>query len=142
MASPNDELSSLLTPSILYGVLKNRLPWPMDKPLDWKEVHTYIFQAEDCPQQEQLREICWPTLQAISKLGVDNVPDMMQFLPSLESKDFPVQALGLQLLLDQVRQCSPFNPQSERGRRSRDNCLRARLPPGSRDFVNTTLLIP
>ena len=102
MASPNDELSSLLTPAILHKVLKNRLPWPMDKPLDWKEVHTYIFQAEDGPEQEQLREICWPTLQAISKLGVDNVPDMIQFLPSPESKDFLVQALGLQLLLDQA----------------------------------------
>jgi uncharacterized protein (DUF924 family) len=34
-------------------------------------------------------------------LGVDSVPDMMQFLPSPESEDFPEQALGLQLLLDQ-----------------------------------------
>ena len=32
---------------------------------------------------------------------------------------------------DQVRQCSPFNPQSERSPRCQDNTLRARLLPGS-----------
>jgi uncharacterized protein (DUF924 family) len=101
MASSKNELSSLLTPSLFHHVLKNRLPWPKEKPLDFKEVFIYVFRADGESHQEQLREIAWPTLKALSTLGVDNVPDMMQFLPPPESKDFPEQALGLQLLLDQ-----------------------------------------
>jgi hypothetical protein len=77
------------------------LPWPKKKPLDFKEVFTYIFRADGEPYQEKLREIAWPALKALGARGVDKVPHMMQFLPPPESKDFPEQALGLQLLLDQ-----------------------------------------
>ena len=41
-------------------------------------------------------------LKPLSTLGVDNVPDLMQFLPPPESQDFPGQALGLTILLDQA----------------------------------------
>lgn len=102
MASSSNELSSLLTPSLFHRVFKNRLPWPENEPLDFKEVYTHIFLADGKPHQEQLREIGLPALKALSKLGVDNVPDLMQLLPPPESTDFLEQALGLQLLLDQA----------------------------------------
>jgi uncharacterized protein (DUF924 family) len=101
MAFPASDLSSLLTPELFRRTLKNRLPWPIEKPLDFKEVFTYVFRSDSGPHQEEFRDIAWPTLKALSTLGVDNVPDMMQFLPPPESKEFPEQALGLQLLLDQ-----------------------------------------
>lgn len=41
-------------------------------------------------------------LKPLSTLGVDNIPDLMQFLPPPESRDFPGQALGLTVLLDQA----------------------------------------
>lgn len=102
MSSSSEDLSSLLTPALFRRVLKNRIPWAISKPLDFNEVFTYVFRSDDGPQVEELREITWPTLKALSTLGIDNVPDMMQFLPPPESKDFPEQALGLQLLLDQA----------------------------------------
>jgi len=101
MTSSNNDLSSLLTPELFRRVFKNRLPWPIEKPLDFKEVFTYVFRSDGGSHEEELRKIAWPTLKALSTLGVDNVPDMMQFLPPPESRDFPEQALGLQLLLDQ-----------------------------------------
>jgi uncharacterized protein (DUF924 family) len=101
MVSLSSDLSSLLTPTLFHQVLKNRLPWPKEKPMDFKEVFTYIFRADGEPHQEQLRGVAWSALKALSSRGVDKVPDMMQFLPPPESKDFPEQALGLQLLLDQ-----------------------------------------
>ncbi|KAE9370386.1 hypothetical protein N431DRAFT_426748 [Stipitochalara longipes BDJ] len=97
MAPANSDLSSLLTPVLFNQVLKNRLPWPKEKPLDFKE----LAKEPDGTRQKELREIAWPALKALSTLGVENVPDMMQFLPPPESEDFPEQALGLQLLLDQ-----------------------------------------
>jgi uncharacterized protein (DUF924 family) len=78
------------------------MPWPIEKPLDFKEAFTYIFRPDGAPHVKQIREIAWPALKALSELGVPNVPDMMQFLPPPESKEFPEQALGLQLLLDQA----------------------------------------
>ncbi|KAH8765767.1 hypothetical protein BGZ57DRAFT_528681 [Hyaloscypha finlandica] len=101
MTSSNNDLSSLLTPELFRRVFKNRLPWPIEKPLDFKEVFTYVFRSDGGSHEEELRKIAWPTLKALSTLGVDNVPDMMQFLPPPESRDFPEQALGVQLLLDQ-----------------------------------------
>jgi uncharacterized protein (DUF924 family) len=89
MASLKSNLSSLLTPTLFHQVLKNRLPWPKEKPLDFKEVFIYVFRADGELHQEQLREIAWPTLKVLSTL------------PPPESKNFPEQALGLQLLLDQ-----------------------------------------
>ena len=64
--------------------------------MDFKESN-----APDEERQKEFRNIAWPALKALSVLGVDNVPDLLQFLPPPESKDFPEQALGLQLLLDQ-----------------------------------------
>ncbi|KAI1850040.1 hypothetical protein JX266_004419 [Neoarthrinium moseri] len=49
-----------------------------------------------------IRERAWPVLKALSQYGLDQVPDMMEFLPPPEDPDFPSQALGLQLVLDQA----------------------------------------
>ncbi|KAK3361982.1 hypothetical protein B0T24DRAFT_670911 [Lasiosphaeria ovina] len=44
----------------------------------------------------QLRATVWPALAALSKIGLDHVPD----LPAPTDASYPEQCLGLQLLLD------------------------------------------
>jgi hypothetical protein len=93
-------LAAMLTPSLFYATLKSRLPWPKEKPLDFNTVGTYIFNNEPDSLKE-FHRVCYPALKHLSTLGVPNVPDLMHFLPAPEAKEFPEQALGLQLLLDQ-----------------------------------------
>jgi hypothetical protein len=65
-----NELSSLLTPSLFYQVLKNCIPWLMEKALDFK-VYMYVFLADhEESQQKELRDICQQIHKAVSKLGV------------------------------------------------------------------------
>jgi uncharacterized protein (DUF924 family) len=97
--STND-LSSILTPSLFYAVLKNRMPWPIDKSFPFSAVTAYIFKNEP-DSAEEFHRICYPILKHLSTIGVSNFPDLMQYLPAPESEEFPEQALGLQLLLDQ-----------------------------------------
>ncbi|KAF2473548.1 uncharacterized protein BDR25DRAFT_301799 [Lindgomyces ingoldianus] len=88
-------LRSLLTPERLLSIFKLGIPWPKDVQLNgqvWAEK----------PDESTWRLECWDALVAISKLGLNSVPDMMSFLPDPSSDDFPEQALGIMLLLDQA----------------------------------------
>ncbi|KAH8809267.1 hypothetical protein F5884DRAFT_398493 [Xylogone sp. PMI_703] len=102
MAPPSDPIVSPLTPGLLHSVFENRIHYPAHEHLDFSEVYTKEFVTEDGLLTEELRQICYPVLKYLSTLGVDNVPDLIHFLPSPENDDFPVQAFGLQLLLDQA----------------------------------------
>lgn len=43
-----------------------------------------------------------PAMKALNPLGIDEVPNLVRFLPPLGTPEFPLQALGLQLVLDQA----------------------------------------
>jgi hypothetical protein len=96
----DNDFSSILTPSLFYAVLKNRMPWPKDKFFPLSAVTAYLFTNEP-DGVEEFHRICYPVLKHLGTVGISNIPDLMQYLPTPESKDFPEQALGLQLLLDQ-----------------------------------------
>jgi hypothetical protein len=96
----SNDLSSILTSSLFHAVLKNRMPWPKNKSFTFGAVIAYIFKNEP-DGAEEFHRICYPVLRHLSTIGISNIPDLLQYLPAPESKDFPEQALGLQLLLDQ-----------------------------------------
>jgi uncharacterized protein (DUF924 family) len=97
---PSHDLTSILSPSLLYATLKNRLPWSNKNPLDFSAVAAYLFENEP-DSLKDFHRICYPALKYLSTMGVSNVPDLMQLLPAPGAKEFPEQALGFQLLLDQ-----------------------------------------
>ncbi|MCJ1237853.1 hypothetical protein MMC14_005840 [Varicellaria rhodocarpa] len=94
--SPKIHLSSVLNSALFHAAVKARVPWSRDQPVDFSAV---LRGHPD--KSKKLDAICYPALKMLSTLGVDNVPDLMLFLPVPESKEFPEQALGLVILLDQ-----------------------------------------
>ena len=98
------DLSSILTPEIFHAVLKNRIPWPKDKELDFTIIGPYWWHATKEVRNDLLR-ICVPVLKALSELDLLSFSpeelNLMQYLPDPSSKEFPEQALGCVLLLGQ-----------------------------------------
>lgn len=74
----------------------------MDSRLDFSDVGSYYFRRIPDNTQQYYDIVFHKALKPLSTLGVDNVPDLMQFLPPPSAKNFPAQALGLVLLLDQM----------------------------------------
>ncbi|KAI0008452.1 hypothetical protein F4779DRAFT_586911 [Xylariaceae sp. FL0662B] len=95
------DLKSWLTPDLFYLMVETWLPFSKKDPIDFGKAIQYVF-FESAGDFEKVREKAWPALKALSELGLDNIPDMTTFLPPIESLDFPVQAFGLQLVLDQA----------------------------------------
>jgi len=96
-----DQIRTLLTPDLFETLVKAKLPFSMTSPLDFEEVGQKQFKGQ-APISSSVAEHVWPVLEALSKLGLASIPDLLQFLPPPASDDFPRQALGLQLLLDQM----------------------------------------
>jgi uncharacterized protein (DUF924 family) len=92
-------LSSLITPSVLKKVAHARVPYPKDQPIDFNTAGQEIFSDEYL--ERNTRDIVWPVLVALSKLGLSNVPDLFSFLPAPTDPEFPEQCFGLVVLLDQ-----------------------------------------
>lgn len=100
MATPTiEQLSSILTPSLFRQVVKGRFPWSKEETLDFTKVKNYYFGGEF--DSEKFQQICVPALKALSVYDVEKSPDLMQLLPVPEKDEFPEQAFGLLLLLDQ-----------------------------------------
>lgn len=95
-----DSLKSLITPSLLNLIVENRIPFPTNQPLNFTEVARTFF-AADPARAASFQKAAWPPLLALSKVGLDNMPNLMDFLPPPPSPSFPKQCLGLQLLVDQ-----------------------------------------
>ncbi|KAL7918080.1 hypothetical protein ACQKWADRAFT_305063 [Trichoderma austrokoningii] len=93
-------LYSLITPAVLKTVAYARVPYPKDKPIDFNTAGEEIFGDEYL--KRNIRDISWPALVALSKLGLSNVPDLLSFLPKPEDAEFPQQCFGLVVLLDQA----------------------------------------
>ena len=96
------DLFKVITPHLLESVRKIHLPWPEDEPIDFTAVIRQYFEG-DPNTAPQFYDLTFErALKPISTIGIENMPDLMQFLPPVEAKDFPAKALGLLLLLDQA----------------------------------------
>ncbi|KUJ13260.1 uncharacterized protein LY89DRAFT_687437 [Mollisia scopiformis] len=96
-----DQLSTLFTPDFFESLVNAKLPFSMTEPLDFEDVGQKQWKGK-APIPSGLVERVWPVLEALSKLELASVPDLLQFLPPIADENFPRQALGLQLLLDQM----------------------------------------
>lgn len=94
-----ESLSSLITPAVLKTMAHARVPYPKDKPIDFNTAGEEIFNDEYLVHNT--RDIVWPALVALSKLGLSNMPDLFSFLPAPADAEFPQQCFGLVVLLDQ-----------------------------------------
>jgi uncharacterized protein (DUF924 family) len=96
-----DQISTLLTSDLFETLVNAKLPFSMTEPLDFEDVGQKQFKGK-APIPGDVVERVWPVLEALSKLGLASMPDLLQFLPPIADDNFPRQALGLQLLLDQM----------------------------------------
>jgi uncharacterized protein (DUF924 family) len=96
-----DQISTLLTPDLFETLVNAKLPFSMTEPLEFEDVGQKQFKGK-APIPSELVERVWPVLEALSKLELASIPDLLQFLPPVADDAFPRQALGLQLLLDQM----------------------------------------
>jgi len=98
-----DQLRSLANPALLLRLPEIIFPFSSTEPLDFSEVSRRGFAGGPPPEMpDDILNRVWPFLVTLSKLGLDNVPDMTTFLPPPSDPSFPRQAMGLQLLLDQM----------------------------------------
>lgn len=91
-------LSTLLPPSKLQAIFQARIPWPRSTPLNFAHVRDFssYFDAD------AFRALCFPVLKRLSEIHRLEVADeLFALLPAAERGEFPEQALGLLLLLDQ-----------------------------------------
>ncbi|RFU76294.1 hypothetical protein TARUN_5937 [Trichoderma arundinaceum] len=102
MTDPISPLKLMLNPAFLRSLVAARVPFDRHAPLDFSEVGRVLFSDISFSSEMRENNVAFPILKAISKLGLDSVPDMMEFLPEPSSKDFPELCLGLIVLLDQV----------------------------------------
>jgi uncharacterized protein (DUF924 family) len=99
MGSPND-ISSIVTPELLESILASKTHWPKEATLNFREVaDVWSGRVGD---QQVFYKLCVPALKALSKIGLSNMPNLLDLLPPPESKKFPEHALALQQLLDQA----------------------------------------
>ncbi|KAJ7186786.1 hypothetical protein C8R46DRAFT_981089 [Mycena filopes] len=94
-----ETLEYLLRPEVLNAALSVYWPWSKSAPVDWEAVRDVYF--GDQSDVDKLREACYPALKKLSVIGLDNMPNLMQFLPPPSAPEFPQQALGLLILIDQ-----------------------------------------
>ena len=92
------KLGDLLTPGLFDSLVKARLPYGKQDSIDFSELGRDIF-LED-PFGPVIKEEVWPVLIELSKVGLDDIPDLSAFLPHPDGPSYPEQCLGLQLLLD------------------------------------------
>ncbi|KAK3390168.1 hypothetical protein B0H63DRAFT_519403 [Podospora didyma] len=92
------ELRDILTPSLFSHIVKHRLPYAKDKPINFSHFGRDIFLQNRVGPL--VKEQAWPALIALSKIGLDHMPDLSTYLPAPSDPTYPEQVLGLQLLLD------------------------------------------
>jgi hypothetical protein len=100
----NERLATLrrnINPNLFRLLVQSRLPFSRTEPLEFGVTIRTIFNGSH-PGIRPHYDTVWPVLKCISELGLDEVPDLMSFLPPIGDSEFPEQALGLQLLLDQA----------------------------------------
>ncbi|KAJ6482569.1 hypothetical protein C8R45DRAFT_305074 [Mycena sanguinolenta] len=93
------DLKDILTADLFHFMVDCRIPFSKTEPLDFVQVGQQFMSDDYGPK---FHERVWPVLKTLSKIGLDNMPDMMDFLPPPTDPDFATQCLGLQLILDQA----------------------------------------
>lgn len=92
------ELKDILTPHLLSFLVKHRLPYHKASPIDFSRFGREIFLVDQF--SPLVREKVWPVLLTLSKIGLEHMPDLTGYLPSPLDPTYPIQCLGLLLLLD------------------------------------------
>ncbi|KAK3370840.1 hypothetical protein B0T24DRAFT_627175 [Lasiosphaeria ovina] len=92
------ELRQLLTPTLFALLVKARLPYHKRETIDFSRFGRDIFLEDHFGPL--VRDRVWPALIALSKIGLDHMPDLSSYLPLPTEPEYPEQCLGLQLLLD------------------------------------------
>lgn len=91
-------LSALLPPSRLYSIFHARIPWPRSTPLNFAHVRDFSSYFDT----EAFHALCFPVLKRLSEIhSFEVAEELFALLPAAESGEFPEQALGMLLLLDQ-----------------------------------------
>lgn len=91
-------LSVLLPPSQLHAIFQARIPWSRSIPLNFAHVRDFSSYFDT----DAFHALCFPVLKRLSETNSLDVADkLFALLPAPESCEFPEQALGLLLLLDQ-----------------------------------------
>ncbi|KAI3396512.1 hypothetical protein diail_12132 [Diaporthe ilicicola] len=95
------DLHSVITPLLLRQMSRARVPWPRTHRISGRELVTEFF--SDDSRFSTAAKGAWPALRALSHAhGPGAIPDMTGFLPSPEDPEFPEQAFGIHVLLDQA----------------------------------------
>jgi uncharacterized protein (DUF924 family) len=92
------ELRDLLTPELLSLIVKARLPYGKRDTINFREFGRSVFLLDI--YSPLVRDKVWLVLVALSKIGLELMPDLSQYLPAPTDPSYPEQCLGLQLLLD------------------------------------------
>lgn len=91
-------LSALLSPSRLYAIFQARIPWPRSTALNFVHVRDFSSSFD----HEAFHALCFPALKRLTEIkNLDLADELVALLPAPESREFPEQALGMLLLLDQ-----------------------------------------
>ena len=97
------DLHEILTPALLIKVFELQYPWPKSSTLNFSHVG-YRLHTGEYDHDNEWKAACLETaIRHMLAIGFDKLPaDLLQFLPSPESPDFPVLCSGLILLFDQA----------------------------------------
>lgn len=91
-------LSALLPSSRLYAIFQARIPWPRSTPLNF----AHVRDSSSYFDTGAFHALCFSALKRLSEIHCLDVADeLFALLSEPESHEFPEQALGLLLLLDQ-----------------------------------------
>ncbi|KAF2702807.1 hypothetical protein K504DRAFT_463991 [Pleomassaria siparia CBS 279.74] len=91
-----EALTAHVTPHLLQSAFTLGVPWPKGAPFGGKDW------AKDNDDKSAWTAVCWESLIALGKLDLDDMPNLLSLLPEPNSHEFPVQAIGLLILLDQA----------------------------------------
>ncbi|ETS73197.1 hypothetical protein PFICI_15142 [Pestalotiopsis fici W106-1] len=95
------DLKSTLNSELFEFMRDKWIPFSRTQSLDFDKVIPTILSYKKL-DLEQVQHKALPALKGLSLFGLNHLPDMLEFLPDPDNADFPSEALGLQLLLDQA----------------------------------------
>ncbi|KAK7052052.1 hypothetical protein R3P38DRAFT_2858276 [Favolaschia claudopus] len=94
-----DELKRILNAELFHFMVEARIPFSKREPIDFTQASRDFMSLAF---KDKIQQRVWPVLLTLSQVGLNNMPDMMEFLPSQSDPDFALQCLGLQLVIDQA----------------------------------------
>lgn len=93
-----EDVVRLVSPHLLDALFLLEIPWPKATPLTTKQWNT------PTSDQTRYKTLCWDALVAVSKIPLSTAKklDFLTLLPDPHAVQFPTQAVGLVVLLDQA----------------------------------------